>query len=436
MSLRPFVTLVFALLFLFSSPAFAGNVLYVGSSQQYRDIQAAVNAASSGDLIMVDPGVYSPFQVSSKSLSIVSSGGEQAPFTVQQVTGRSAIEVTTVLPGQTVSIFYAETDHLFGTNPAVNVELNFGTVRLKGVKVHLTRDQLNARAQAAIEVKQSSSVWFDNVHILPTAPRKGNTTTLTGGPIGTNDGLSALLAVDSELIVQRYRLFAYDHPAGRLSQRYAGDGLRLVRSKAWVLNDPTSEEYLPVFGGNGGDYGGSAVHLVNYPGHQSTVMNCGRAWYRPGEGGSRPGGYLAINNDRGRIVQGQTTLDRFVPSCLLVGVSWSSVSTATPAIGRRIDLGFNSFHSRTYASFVGSTLVSFSKPLPNMEGYPALDYAQPSTTLVGSGTSFSGLTSIALPNDRTLIGAQLALQGVTGPPQSQRQPEWAVSLPEMIVVLP
>ena len=78
----------FALLFLATASAASGGVIQVGSlSGGYDEIQAAVDAAQPGDLILVRTGTYAGFVVDGKRLSIVADAGA-----IVQVAGSVVIQ--------------------------------------------------------------------------------------------------------------------------------------------------------------------------------------------------------------------------------------------------------------------------------------------------------------------------------------------------------
>lgn len=68
-----FPKLLFVAALLLSSSAKA-DVLVVGPTQAFTDIQAAVDAAASGDLLLIQAGEYSSFKVDGKGLSILADG--------------------------------------------------------------------------------------------------------------------------------------------------------------------------------------------------------------------------------------------------------------------------------------------------------------------------------------------------------------------------
>ncbi len=83
------VSLVMISILLISMISFLGNIsgvrasgstIRVGPTQTYTTIQAAINAASPGDTILVDPGTYYEQVTINKSLSVTSTGGAGQTF--------------------------------------------------------------------------------------------------------------------------------------------------------------------------------------------------------------------------------------------------------------------------------------------------------------------------------------------------------------------
>lgn len=62
------------------APALHGDILTVGpdaGSYDFTDIQAAVDAAVSGDTVQIAPGIYEGFSMLSKSVSVIGAGSDQ-----------------------------------------------------------------------------------------------------------------------------------------------------------------------------------------------------------------------------------------------------------------------------------------------------------------------------------------------------------------------
>ena len=90
------------------------DLLRVGPGEIFTTIQAAVDAASDGDLILVEPGSYPEFRVDGKDLSIV---GDAGTFTVlESASPDPAILVQNVAQGQEVLIVGAVISHAVSVN--------------------------------------------------------------------------------------------------------------------------------------------------------------------------------------------------------------------------------------------------------------------------------------------------------------------------------
>ncbi|HLQ37481.1 MAG TPA: hypothetical protein VK348_06755, partial [Planctomycetota bacterium] len=137
---------------LLAASATAGNVLRVGPTQTYVTIQAAINAAVNGDVIIVDSGVYPAFVLAGKRVSILPSGTD---FEVQTATGTPAIDVNGIPAGMTVSILGAVVRYTEPSAPAVRISNNPGAVRLSRLFVSMDANLPNAAARAAVEVEST-----------------------------------------------------------------------------------------------------------------------------------------------------------------------------------------------------------------------------------------------------------------------------------------
>jgi hypothetical protein len=111
-----------ALVLLACTPAaFAGNVLVVGPlPTQLAEIQAAVDAAVDGDVILVKSGSYATFSVPNKELTITADAGQ-----VVSVVG--AIRVRNLAAGRTVVVSGLRADGLAVANNAVTGNGFFAT---------------------------------------------------------------------------------------------------------------------------------------------------------------------------------------------------------------------------------------------------------------------------------------------------------------------
>lgn len=121
---------LFAGLVLVSTPAAQGNVLSVGpfGGQQFTSIQAAVDAAGEGDVILIEPGFYpGPTVIDGKSVSLVK---DFAPFALNVVFAES-LTIRNLAADQEVllhDIQFSGNPLGVGSSAAVSVENGVGKV--------------------------------------------------------------------------------------------------------------------------------------------------------------------------------------------------------------------------------------------------------------------------------------------------------------------
>src|SRR6187455_3129144 len=117
-----------ALALLLLAPLAGADVRVVSSTGPYTQIQAAVNAASDGDLVLVKPGpVYVGFHVQAKSLSIVADAGAgTVPVFGTMIVSDLAAGQTVSLSGFVVNATAAGTE---GLHYAFFASNNQGSVR-------------------------------------------------------------------------------------------------------------------------------------------------------------------------------------------------------------------------------------------------------------------------------------------------------------------
>lgn len=203
------LTAILPLAALLSSDAAAGNVLRVGPTQTYPDIQAAVNAAVNGDLILVDPGSYPPFDVNGVGVSILSSAG--VPYTMQPSNTRPVIRVMNLPSGQSTTVAEFATTVAFGAASPLEITNCAGAVRIANASLEPTTDLWNVPMRGVIEVGQCASVAMFEVDVWPTTPRNGRTLNGVPAPGGTDRGIAAMIADNSNLHLVRCRLRGYDN---------------------------------------------------------------------------------------------------------------------------------------------------------------------------------------------------------------------------------
>ena len=119
----------------------AGNVLRVGPTRTYTSIQAAVDAAGHGDLILVDPGSYAPFDVIVRGVAILSSGSTR--FTITPSSSRPALRIVGTPRGQTTTVMGFRTTVAFGATSSVELLACDGAVRIVDAVIDPTVDLID-----------------------------------------------------------------------------------------------------------------------------------------------------------------------------------------------------------------------------------------------------------------------------------------------------
>ena len=186
---------VFAFVFctLLTATLAAQNVLLVGPTQPFADVQAALGFASDGDVVEVEPGTYPPFTIVGKRVAVVAKKGPGLPGTFT-VTGAPAITVGALAPGQSVTIANARiTATALGAAITIDTA-GAGSVRLLDTIV--TAGNLGVVPNVGlIEVRNSPAVWFDRL-------RAGDYRWRANGAAGFT-GLAALFVDQANVHVAR-----------------------------------------------------------------------------------------------------------------------------------------------------------------------------------------------------------------------------------------
>ena len=117
---------------LFAVDVSAGKLIRVGASRSYTTIQQAINAASSGDLILVDPGSYSPFVIDGKSLAILS---DLVPFTLTPSNSQAVVRIQNIPAGQSVTVMGWNTQVQYGTVSPLVISNCAGSIRIKDATI-------------------------------------------------------------------------------------------------------------------------------------------------------------------------------------------------------------------------------------------------------------------------------------------------------------
>jgi hypothetical protein len=409
--------------------AHAGDVLRVGPTKAFATLQAAVDAAGGGDVILVDPGTYPAFVVDGKALSIV--GADGAAFDVQTAPGVPAIRVRNVPAGGVASVLGARVSYAEPSVPAVHVTANAGAVRFSRLLVSLDADLPNAAPRAAVEVEDTASFWLIDSQVWSTIPRLGNTL----DPAGANDGLSALEMRDSDGVVQNVLLRGYDN-----SGMYAGDGLRARGDvSAWLRTDIVNNSANSRFaGGNGGAYGGHAVHLVGPKGNRDQIKMCPGLALDPSSGALQKGGKYGINDDPGITTfpcgPGWTCTSYRTPdTCAGEQLGENTLLADTVAPGGLITLRVWTARTRSYTTVMSAT-TRYARSLGAFAGHPLIRTS--SFVVVSSGVSVAGVTTVVnlpVPSQSGLAGLQLTFQTALGPVGG---PYDSLSAPALCVIAP
>jgi hypothetical protein len=409
----------------------AAQVLRVGPGRPFATISAALAAANRNDVVLVDPGTYAPFDIAFP----VSVVADTLPFTLQPSASRPALRIANIAAGETVTVAGFDTAVAHGGAACVEIRACAGTVRIQQAKLLPTAALANVPMRAVVDIVDSPSVWLSDLEVWPASPLSATTANSIAAPGGVDAGVSALTAERCTVVLQRVRLRGYDNLGAPTDGRWGGDALRLLgRSAAVLWAGVASGNTLQ--GGAGGQYGGSAVHLIAASPFLD-VSSCGTTRANGGAG-PLPGGYFAVNHDRGVVQTGPITIERFVPACLFEAVGEVS---APPRLrpGATHAFGVASFLPRVFSLHLGLTALR-SVQLPGVAGTAVLDYLSPTTVtaLVGLLPSGSPSQSVAVrvPNSPALVGLQLGTQAVLGPPIGTAGPAWSLSLATWMLVAP
>lgn len=421
-----------------ASATHAGDVLRVGAGQTYADIQAAVNAAGAGDLVLVDPGTYPPFQVGTAGmgpvrLTIWPSSGN---YIIAETPGIPEILVENIPLAGAVTIGGAHIFYGDGSAPAVRVRNCAGAVRMSALDVNLDADLLAATVSAAVEVEDAQTFWLIDSSIWG-APGVGYTTNvLTAGGLD-NDGISGFQAIDSSGAIQNSRLSGYHNFQDTGRTGYGGDGARFIgESSFWLLKNLVAPS---VFRGGNGVYGGHSIHQVRDP--VATALNkvCGTsdnqvsllrgvALHAPL---GAPGGFYGTNNSNGSVRIGSFLLFPAPVPCTPEQANEAVVVNELVSLGGQLDVQLYTRNGRRYALAISATTrYTFGHGL---NGRALLG----SNALVLDAGTTAGqvprLRSFPIPTDPGLLGLQFSVQALTGKIGS---PFDSLSLPSLAVIGP
>ena len=424
------------------STSFAGNVLRVGAGQTFANVQDAVNAAQSGDLVLVEPGTYPPFQLGStglgpKQLSIAASSGS---FSIAATPGIPEILVENIPLGRTVSILGAHITWADPAAPAVLVRNCPGAVRLSGLDVAQSANLPGASVSATVEVANTKSFWLIDSSIWgPTLVGDTTSVVCVGGIC--NDGISGLQLTDSSGMIQNSRTRGLDNSPTAAVTGYGGDGLRLIgESSVWMLQNVVGGAFGCRFKGGDGFYGGNAIHQIRTPTAAALNRSCGGATspsWEPGRrmlaGVGHNGGFYGFNNTNGSISSGHGAVAFQVPAlCDPDEENETSVQASLVSIGGNFDVSLRTRTARQYMLLISdSTRYDRTTPLAGRAMLLS------NRVLVSSGGTTAAQTtavlSFPIPAATSLIGTQATAQAITGPVGGAFD---ALSLPTMAVVGP
>jgi hypothetical protein len=190
----------------------------VGPGQPYSDIPPAIAAASPGDTILVDPGSYSPFNVS-KTLTIASSAAARYSILPQQ--GVPSIRIHDLGETDFASIMDWKVLDFPGDASALQIEHCSGPVFVKNGMVNIIADPQFDLFPTVIFVNTCSKVSMQGV----TAYAPAGVVGIYGA---TSNGMWAVTAYESTLSFQDCLFRGFDCPGS-----IAGHGLYSMASRIW-----------------------------------------------------------------------------------------------------------------------------------------------------------------------------------------------------------
>jgi hypothetical protein len=381
------------LVVLCSAPA---TVLRVGPTQTFTKIDAALAVAAPGDLILVDPGTYPAFTVTTP----VSIAPSSTAYSVLMGVNAPAISIAGTT--STVAIDGASISYVASNSPAISVQGCTGDVRLQNITVDKAANQPGTQALAAIEAKGCADLILERVSVSSSVQRNGS----MASPDGVNDGLSAVRIADTQLLLRECTLVGYDAVASGL---FGGDALRSVSSGAlnppscWMVARVNTSNVLVA--GSSSVNGGNCLHEITGGGPGLAPEACGPLGLFPGTGGSLAGGIFAINNDGGIVAPG---ISRAIPLCALGFVGDTAAAPVfligtTPSVGVTDTSG-----GGTACGLFMSIGSKFAHSTPGISGRVLLDPATLMT--IGFGTTPAAFP-VTVPANPALVGLQLTSQG-------------------------
>jgi len=243
------------------APLLSADTLRVGppgSGAAFSEIQAAVDAAEEGDLILVQAGTYSPITIG-KSLRILGAGSDHV---LVEGFGQTAVTIRGIAAtGELViSGLRVHTSNPFSVRPVVRVEDCPGTVVLRDLRVDpeeisIVGFQIDSCDRVVVlgcfleagllgiskgaVVVEGSEVWIANCEILG-----------VGDHMLGSRGAPGVEAIDSTVRIWRTRLVGGDSTGkgGLSTTSLGGSGILATGSMVHHLGGPTSS----IVGGHSG----------------------------------------------------------------------------------------------------------------------------------------------------------------------------------------
>ena len=413
---------------LFAVDVSAGKLIRVGASRSYTSIQQAINAASSGDLILVDPGSYASFVIDGKSLAILS---DLAPFTLIPNNSQAVARIQNIPAGQSVTVMGWNTKVQYGTVSPLVISNCTGSIRIKHATITPTTNLTAAPMTSVALIDNCTSVSFHDVYIVSAQRVQGSTSNgRVVARVGIDRGISAVQATASHIHLARSVLRGYDNFAANSAGAWGGDALRLIGPSAARIDESPTQ----ISGGSARSYGGSAVHLIA-TNPLEDVTHCGSlfGFDRFVRGTAPyPGGFFAINHDRGEVGNAA----RRVPGCLRDNVGHIRTNTRM-RINQSHNFTITSRFPRQYVGFIGNS--AFMR-IPGADNTGYLDYFSPLTLVIGFGVLQAPALSVTIPvfvpNVSALVGYQFATQAGLGPVAGTNRFQPSLSMAEIIVITP
>ena len=410
---------------LIAQAAHAGGLHRVGPNRSFTTIQQAINAASSGDLILVDAGNFGPFVISGKSLSILNEGPR---FNLIASSTGPVIRIERIRTGQCVTLMGFNTSVRYGHESPVIIDNCDGPVRIKNASIEPTTSLNAARMSAVVSITNCAAVSMHSVEVIPSTPLNGRTINGIVVAGSVDRGICAVRLTSSKVHFARCMLRGYDNLANSPNPEWGGDALRLYHwSSARIDESPTQ-----FIGGAARTYGGSAVHLISARATED-VEHCGRLFGADRFiRGAAPnlGGFYAKNHDRGQV----SSSNRRVPGCLGTSVGHATAPARFP-INTTQQFTVTANHPRQYVLLVGPSAF---QTIPGINNAAYVDLLSPNTLVLSFGTlsapAFSASTSVSLPGLPALIGYQLATQAGLGVVPGTRRTNPSLSMAEIVVI--